>query len=93
MSPAPKDTRGLPKDTRGLPKDTRGLPKDTDRLPKDTDRLSNSKWTKIVAHFIKNRKEGETLDVVLKRAAAFKQTGVKTAKNVKSKSRNTRKAK
>lgn len=68
-------------------------PNDTRGLQKDTNRLSNAKWTKIVAHFIKNRKEGETLDVVLKRAAAFKQTGVKTAKNVKSKSRNTRKAK
>ena len=68
-------------------------PKDTDRLPKDTDRLLNAKWTKIVAHFIKNRKEGETLDVVLKRAAAFKQTGIKTAKNNRKYSRNTRKVK
>jgi hypothetical protein len=61
--------------------------------PKDTNVLPNAKWTKIVAHFIKNRKEGETLDVVLKRAAAFKQTGVKTAKNKRKDSRITRKAK
>ncbi len=60
--------------------------------PKDTSVLPNAKWTKIVAYFVRNRKEGESLDDVLKRAAAYKNAGIKTAKNKGTiKSRNTRK--